>query len=195
MSGVVRYKTTMLILFVFLLPTVAQVARLHRAEKQLLVVDTAHYRMSLFVEGKLERTIEIGLGQGLGPKVEQGDLKTPRGTYFIVDKQKGQFGGEWGEYFGGHWIKINYPGPDDAARGLERGWIDEATAARIGDAWKQRKLTQQNTRLGGGVGFHGWASEWEGPRANLSFGCVVLHNADMEQLFDHIAIGAMVVIL
>src|SRR4051812_31221043 len=81
----------------------------HPGEKQLLVVDTAHYRMSFYVDGKLDSTVEIGLGQGRGPKEELHDLKTPRGTYFVVDKQKGEFGGEWGEYFGGHWIKINRP--------------------------------------------------------------------------------------
>jgi L,D-transpeptidase catalytic domain len=188
--------TPMILPLLFLLPTVAEVAQQHRAEKQLLIVDTAHYQMSFFVGGKLERTVEIGLGQGRGPKEELHDLKTPRGTYFIVDKQRGEFGGKWGEYFGGFWIKINYPGPDDAARGLSQGWLDEPTATRIRDAWKARKLTPQNTRLGGGVGFHGWASDWDGKGgAHLSFGCVVLHNADMAALFDKIAVGTMVVIL
>jgi hypothetical protein len=171
-------------------------AQAHASERQLLVVDSEHYQLAVFERGKLERVVEIGLGQGRGPKEELRDLKTPRGTYFIIDKQRGSFGGRWGEYYGGFWIKMNYPGPDDAARGLERGWIDEAMAARIREAWRARKLTPQNTRLGGGVGFHGWAGEWDGSGgAHLSFGCVVLHNADMEALFDRIQVGAMVVLL
>jgi hypothetical protein len=182
-------------LFLLLL-TPAEIARQHRTEKQLLVVDTAHYQLSLYESGKLVTKVEIGLGQGHGPKVEKGDLKTPRGTYFIVDKQRGTFGGEWAEYYGGYWIKMNYPGPDDAKRGVDNDWIDDQTADEIVAAWKQRKLTPQGTRLGGGVGFHGWAGEWEGKGgAHLSFGCVVLHNADMATLFDRIVVGAMVVIL
>jgi hypothetical protein len=177
-------------------PRALEVAKQHPGEKQLLVVDSQRYQLALFERGKLVQVVEIGLGQGHGPKVEKGDLKTPRGTYFIIDKQHGNFGGQWGEYYGGYWIKLNYPGPDDAARGLSQGWIDEDTAAQINDAWSQRKLTPQNTRLGGGVGLHGWAGEWDGRGgAHLSFGCVVLHNADMAALFERIQLGARVILL
>jgi lipoprotein-anchoring transpeptidase ErfK/SrfK len=48
--------------------------------------------------------------------------------------------------------------------------------------------------LGGGIGFHGWAGEWEGPRARLSWGCVVLHMRDVARVFDAIPVGAMVVL-
>jgi hypothetical protein len=164
------------------------------ADSHLLVVDTAQYQMSFYVNGKLVRSVEIGLGQGQGAKEKQGDLKTPHGTYFVVDKQRGDFGGGYGAYFGGHWIKINYPGPDDAKRGVERGWIDAATAARITEAWRAKKLTPQNTPLGGGIGLHGWAGDWSGPAAHLSWGCVVLHTPDIAQLFDQIPLGTKVLI-
>ena len=69
---------------------------------------------------------------------------------------------------------MNYPGPADAAWGVENGVVDQATAAAIVAAWSERKLTPQNTPLGSGIGFHGWASEWKGRGgARLSFGCVV----------------------
>jgi len=62
-------------------------------------------------------------------------------------------------------------------------------------AWGERKLTPQNTPLGSGIGFHGWASEWKKKSgANLSFGCVVLHNKDIAAWFDEVAMGTMVVI-
>lgn len=65
----------------------------------------------------------------------------------------------------------------------------------IAAAWEQRRATLENTRLGGGIGFHGWAQEWqnEGPR-HLSWGCVVLHLYDIRKLFDQIPAGAMVAI-
>jgi hypothetical protein len=91
---------------------------------------------------------------------------------------------------------MNYPGPADAAWGVDNGVIDDAGAAAIVSAWGERKLTPQNTPLGSGIGFHGWASEWKGGRAGarLSFGCVVLHNRDMATWFDEVTVGTMVII-
>lgn len=53
----------------------------------------------------------------------------------------------------------------------------------------------ENTRLGGGIGFHGSNKEWgnEEPR-HLSWGCVVMHVYDISKLFDWIPEGSMVVI-
>jgi hypothetical protein len=167
------------------------------AEPRVVLVDQARFRLQERVGGRVTRELEIGLGQAPGQKRREGDLRTPKGIYFVVDKQKGSFGGEWAEYFGGYWIKLNYPGPADAAWGLENGLLDEATAAAIGAAWSERKLTPQTTPLGSGIGFHGWASEWssEGVRgAHLSFGCVVLHNHDIASWFDEVPLGTMVVI-
>jgi murein DD-endopeptidase MepM/ murein hydrolase activator NlpD len=165
------------------------------AEPTLVLVDQQHYRMQYRVGGKVKREVEIALGQARGPKRREGDLRTPKGIYFVVDKQKGNLGGPWAEFFGGYWIKVNYPGPADARWGLESGIIDQATAVTIGSAWAERKLTPQNTGLGSGIGFHGWASEWRGGRgAHLSFGCVVLHPRDIAAWFDEVPIGTMVVI-
>jgi hypothetical protein len=57
------------------------------------------------------------------------------------------------------------------------------------------KPREKNTRLGGGIGFHGWIQEWEnsGPR-HLSWGCVVMHIYDIKRLYDQLPEGAMVVI-
>ncbi len=53
----------------------------------------------------------------------------------------------------------------------------------------------EKTPLGGGIGFHGWAREWEntGPR-HLSWGCVVLHLSDIGRFYEQVPEGAMVVI-
>jgi murein DD-endopeptidase MepM/ murein hydrolase activator NlpD len=165
------------------------------AEPTLVLVDQQRYRMQYRVAGKVRRELEIGLGQARGQKQREGDLRTPKGIYFVVDKQRGPFGGEWADFYGGFWIKVNYPGPADARRGLEEGIIDETAAAAISTAWADRKLTPQNTRLGSGIGFHGWASEWSGGKgAHLSFGCVVLHPPDIAGWFDEVPLGTMVVI-
>jgi len=165
------------------------------AEPALVLVDQQRYRMQYRVGGKIRRELEIALGQARGQKRREGDLRTPKGIYFVVDKQRGPFGGQWAEFYGGFWIKVNYPGPADARWGLDSGVIDEAAAATIGAAWADRKLTPQNTPLGSGIGFHAWASEWRGGKgAHLSFGCVVLHPPDMARWFDDVPLGTMVVI-
>jgi hypothetical protein len=166
------------------------------AEPQIVLVDQARFRMQVRVGGRVTREMEIGLGQAAGQKRREGDLRTPKGIYFIVDKQKGPFGGDGSEFFGGYWIKLNYPGPADAAWGLENAVVDQAAATAIASAWGERKLTPQNTPLGSGIGFHGWASEWKGGRsgARLSYGCVVLHPRDIASWFEEVPLGTMVVI-
>jgi lipoprotein-anchoring transpeptidase ErfK/SrfK len=165
------------------------------AEPALVLVDQQGYRMQYRVAGKVRREMEIALGQGRGRKRQQGDLRTPKGVYFVVDKQKGRFGGRWGKFYGGYWIRVNDPGPMDAMWGQDKGLIDEKTAASIVAAWADRKLTPQSTPLGGGIGFHGWASEWTANKgAHLSFGCVVLHPRDIASWFEDVQVGTMVVI-
>jgi murein DD-endopeptidase MepM/ murein hydrolase activator NlpD len=164
-------------------------------EATLLLVDQASYKMRLYQRGQLRGEYDISLGQGVGPKRVQGDNKTPKGMYFVIGKHRGKFEGAYGAYYGGHWIKVNYPNKYDAARGRADGLITAQQESAIAAAWEQRQATLENTRLGGGIGFHGWAQEWknEGPR-HLSWGCVVMHIYDIRKLFDQIPAGAMVVI-
>ncbi|MDF1561567.1 MAG: peptidoglycan DD-metalloendopeptidase family protein [Deltaproteobacteria bacterium] len=171
------------------------------AEPRLVLVDTARYRMRLYERrgGKLVATegeaLEVGFGQAAGRKRRRGDNRTPRGVYHVVSKARQDFGGAYGAYYGGHWIKVNYPGAHDAAWGLEQGLIDEARARKIREDWQARRLTDQKTELGSGIGFHGWKGEWEGEGgAHLSWGCVVMHNADIARLYDWFAKGTMVVL-
>src|SRR5262249_43030350 len=112
-----------------------------------------------------------------------------------IGKHQGKFDGAYGAYFGGHWIKVNYPNKYDAARGVAAGSVTTRQEALIAASWERRSATLENTRLGGGIGFHGWAQEWanNGPR-HLSWGCVVMHLSDIRAVFDQIPEGAMTVI-
>ena len=164
-------------------------------EPVLVLIDERSHQMARYERGRRTDLVEVGFGQKPGRKRVQGDLKTPKGMYFVVHKYRGEFTGRYGDYYGGHWIKLNYPNAYDAQWGLESGRINAKTAAKIAARWRKRKLTSQKTKLGGGIGFHGWAGRWrieDGGR--LSWGCVVMHNPDIKRLFETIPVGAMVVI-
>ena len=164
-------------------------------EATLVLVDQARYKARLYAGGRVAGEYNVSLGQGAGEKQVQGDNRTPKGMYFVVQKHRGEFPGEYGAYYGGHWIKINYPNRYDAARGRAAGLITPKQEASIASAWGRRAPTLEATRLGGGIGFHGWAREWpdSGPR-HLSWGCVVLHLSDISTFYDQLPEGSMVVI-
>jgi murein DD-endopeptidase MepM/ murein hydrolase activator NlpD len=166
-----------------------------QTEATLVLVNQDEYRMRLVERGRTLGEFDVGFGQAKGEKRVRGDNKTPKGMYFVIRKHRGKFEGPYGEYYGGHWIKINYPNKFDAARGRAEGIVTEQEAAQIAESWRRRAPTLENTALGGGIGFHGWIEEWEndGPR-HLSWGCVVMHLSDIRNHFDHIPEGAMVVI-
>jgi hypothetical protein len=165
-------------------------------EPALLVVSTVLRRMRVWLGGERVGDFEVAFGQGEGRKRRQHDLRTPLGMYFVVGKSRGPFQGPYADYYGGHWIKVNYPNAYDAAWGGEQRLMGADAARAMADAWWKREPTWQGSPLGGGIGFHGWAGDWDldGPR-RLSWGCVVMRNADIARLFPRIPPGAMVVIL
>jgi murein DD-endopeptidase MepM/ murein hydrolase activator NlpD len=164
-------------------------------EPVLVLVDQSRYKMRLYERNVLHKEYDVSFGQTSGAKQQEGDNKTPVGMYFVIQKHRGKFEGPYADYYGGHWIKLNYPNKFDARRGTHHNLIDASQSANISRAWEARAPTLQNTSLGGGIGFHGWIREWgnDGPR-HLSWGCVVLHLSDVAEFFDRIQTGTMVVI-
>jgi murein DD-endopeptidase MepM/ murein hydrolase activator NlpD len=164
-------------------------------EAALILVDQASYKLRFYQRSKLQSEHDVSFGQAKGQKRVQGDNKTPMGMYFVTNKHRGQFDGTYGAYYGGHWIKVNYPNPFDAARGQAERIVSADQTKQIKTNWMNRAPTLENTRLGGGIGFHGWIKEWDndGPR-HLSWGCVVMHIFDITKIFDQIPPGTMVVI-
>lgn len=165
------------------------------AEPRLILVDQASYKMRLYQKSNFIREYDVSFGQAAGAKQVEGDNKTPIGMYFVIQKHQGKFDGPYGDYYGGYWIKINYPNKFDAARARRQGTLSVAQEASIGKSWEARAPTMQNTSLGGGIGFHGWIREWknDGPR-HLSWGCVVMHLSDVGKFFEQVPEGTMVVI-
>lgn len=164
-------------------------------EPVLALISHARDELRLYSQGVEQSRHQVGFGQAEGDKEERGDNRSPKGMYFVVARSTGPFDGPFGEYYGGHWTKLNYPNAWDAARGVEAGLIDVAEQRSITRNWRRRALTAQNTRLGGGIGLHGWAHEWsdDGTRG-LSWGCIVLHLSEVAQVYAALPEGAMVVL-
>jgi murein DD-endopeptidase MepM/ murein hydrolase activator NlpD len=120
-----------------------------QTEPVLVIVDQPSYKARLYQKGALVREYDVSFGQSTGAKQLQGDNKTPVGMYFVIQKHKGTFAGPYGDYYGGHWIKINYPNTFDAARASRQGLISATQAATITKSWQERAPTLQNTGLVG----------------------------------------------
>ena len=164
-------------------------------ERVLALVSHAQKQLRLYANGAVVGTYEVSFGQAEGDKEVRGDNKTPMGVYHVVYKTRGPFDGDYGAYYGGHWIKLGYPNAWDAARGVDAGMFDTDVQRSITRSFWSRTTPLQGTKLGGGIGLHGWAYEWDdaGPRG-LSWGCVVLHLADVAKIYDTLEEGAMVVL-
>jgi len=168
---------------------------LPQRESNLILIDQATYKMRLYQSGQLVKEFDVSFGQGQGTKQVEGDKKTPVGMYFVIQKHTGVFEGPYGAYFGGYWIRINYPNGFDAIRGRSQQLISTEQQENIARQWNQRQPTLEQTKLGGGIGFHGWIKEWDNSGSRrLSWGCIVMHIYDISEFYDRIPVGAMVVI-
>lgn len=164
-------------------------------ERTLVLVDSASHQAAIYENGRPTAVFEVGFGQVEGQKQERGDLRTPQGMYFVVDRYKGKFSGAYADYYAGHWVKLSYPNAFDADRGVDAGLITAEQRTGIATAWAARAATPSNTRLGSGIGFHGWASSWDGDAGyGLSWGCIVLHPEELPDFYRRVPLGAMVVL-
>ncbi len=159
------------------------------------IVEVDARRVVALEKGVPVASWDVGIGQAEGMKEVRGDLKTPRGLYFVTERYHGKFGGDWADFYGGYWVKLSYPNPYDAARGLDAGILTASQASDIDQRWRAKALTPQKTKLGGGIGFHAWASKWSADAGTLmSFGCVVLHPEDIDAFFARIQLQDPVVL-
>jgi hypothetical protein len=166
-----------------------------QAEQRVLLIDSGLGRARLYERGVRAGEWSAGLGQIVGCKEERDDGRSPCGMYFVTNASTGPFSGPGPEYFGGHWLGLNYPNPWDAERGLAAGLITADERDRIAAAWAARQATPRGTRLGDGIGLHGWVEDWAGdagPRGSL--GCAFFRADDIRLLYELLAPGAMVVL-
>ncbi len=161
-----------------------------------LVIAIKHeYRLYFCSKGKVQLTLPIALGQEpLGRKSAEGDNRTPEGEYRILQKALGPFDGKFGEYLGKAWIRLNYPNDADARDALAEQRITKAQCAQIRQANAAKHTPSAGTSLGGGIGIHGWVSDWPDGPQNLTWGCLSLRSADLMTLYSLVKKGTMVIL-
>ena len=147
-----------------------------------LVVLKAARQLEVHSGDEVLRRYRIGLGfEPEGDKEREGDGKTPEGSFKVVRRLPGS------TYYKA--FLIDYPGVQDAERGLKDGLIGRSTAAKIRDAHESNTVPPQYTALGGLIEIHGMGS-----RVDWTLGCVALDNEAIDALWPHVKIGTPVVI-
>jgi lipoprotein-anchoring transpeptidase ErfK/SrfK len=132
-----------------------------------LIVSKLEHRLSVYKNGSLYRTYEVGLGfNGLADKRYAGDNATPEGRYTIVRKIPSSL------YYKA--LLINYPNDED------RRWFAREKALGT---------IPQYVGIGGDVEIHG------GGQDSLTRGCVSLDNNKMDELYDLVVVGTPITII
>ena len=141
-------------------------------------------RLLICLNGECElfRTnVQLGFAANDGPKLCEGDGRTPEGEYVISSKNPES------RFFRS--LGISYPSPADARNGLESGLIDAATYERI---CRDPSRPPWDTPLGGFIMIHGQKSP--PAEGDWTAGCIALENDIMQRLFNIAAIGNTVII-
>jgi murein L,D-transpeptidase YafK len=146
-------------------------------------VKKSERRLILYSDGEPVREYRVGLGfSPEGDKSEEGDGRTPEGKYYIcVKNPNSKF----------HLaVGLSYPNVEDAERGLLAGLIDRREYDEIVSAVQSQRKPPQHTALGGDIFIHG-----DGSGSDWTLGCIALDNADIEEIYEAVALGTPVAIL
>jgi murein L,D-transpeptidase YafK len=151
-----------------------------------IVVAKQARTLSLLREDRVERNYPIALGRNsAADKSVEGDHATPLGEFYICAKNPRS------RYFLS--LCISYPNAEDGERGLAAGLIAAEEYAEILEAIRAKRMPPQHTRLGGEIYIHGRGTAKRGiGEVDWTRGCIALDDADMQHLYDHVALGTPV---
>ncbi|MGD9592482.1 MAG: murein L,D-transpeptidase family protein, partial [Candidatus Berkiella sp.] len=135
----------------------------------LIVVDKAQRRMTVFHENIPLKRYKIALGfSPIGHKTQQGDGKTPEGSYTIIAKNpKSRFHLS---------LKISYPSSQDILNAKQLG-VSPGGEIMIHGLSKP--------------------FEWIGKshsQKDWTLGCIALSNDEIQELYTHVMVGTKIVI-
>jgi len=147
-----------------------------------IVIQKTSKQLFLYSEEKLLRSYPIKIGYNpVDNKVRQGDKCTPEGKYYICIKNpQSKYHLSMG---------LSYPNIEDAQRGLDSKLISKQEFDAIAQRITKKSIPPWNTNLGGEIFIHGGGETWD-----WTYGCVALHNKDIEELYKVIGVGTEVVI-
>jgi murein L,D-transpeptidase YafK len=149
------------------LPPLKEEIKVLPPEQLKIVVKKTQRKLFLFQQGELLQVYPIDLGENpKGPKIHQGDMRTPEGEYRIIEKKDR---GQTKFYLA---FLLNYP--------------NQADRIRYEKAVQDRKLPK-DIGIGGLIEIHG-----EGVGIDWTKGCIALDNRHMEELFCQIPVGTPV---
>jgi len=186
-----------------------------KLEQTRILVNKGQRRLELWVKRRMIKAYRIQLGwHAHGPKVRQGDLRTPEGTYVVCGHRSSP-------YYLALWL--SYPNAADARRGLEAGLISAADYGAIMEGLKAGACPPAGTALGGAILIHGqideltaqmtqkhsadpsslppgWLPGDADPTAFREYqdwtdGCIALFNPDDRELYEYVPDGTEVLIV
>lgn len=133
-----------------------------------IVVEKAQHSMSVYDHGELLKTYRVALGSHpIGHKEREGDGKTPEGRYTIFSKTtQSRFHKNLG---------VSYPNAADIAHAKAGGYSP-----------------------GGNIKIHGLQFGNVGRMHTLydwTAGCIAVTNEEIDELYEHVAVGTSILIL
>lgn len=163
-----------------------------------IVIEKVGRTLSVWLGGRRLRTYSCVFGQApLEDKLKSGDHRTPRGHYFICNRNRAS---RFHLFLG-----LSYPSAEDAERAGREGRLGARLVQRIGAAQKARDFARWpaelwSTPLGGEVGIHGLPNGMtDGDvrhdiqrSGDWTWGCISVLNAHIEELFGALPVGTPV---
>jgi murein L,D-transpeptidase YafK len=136
---------------------------------------------------KVVARIHVSLGTSpKGKKTEEGDGKTPEGSFTIC------FRNAQSKFYKS--LVINYPNEEDADTALEDGAITQREHDAIVSAVDSGQKPPWNTALGGEIAICGYGQNDEGSTGDWTSGNVAVTNPEMDYLWQYVQMGTPVVI-
>ncbi|OPY05068.1 MAG: L,D-transpeptidase catalytic domain [Syntrophaceae bacterium PtaB.Bin038] len=128
-----------------------------------IVIEKSRRTLTLFRQDREIKSYRVALGRDpVGPKVQQGDNKTPEGVYFVDYKVRNSI------YHRA--LHLSYPNPDDVERARALG-VSPGGSIMI-HGMKEDKLWMGDVQY-----LFNWTN-----------GCIALTNREMEELWDLVSV-------
>ena len=145
-----------------------------------VLVEKRARRLTVFSEGRPVKRYRVALGrEPIGDKEREGDLRTPEGEFYVCTRNTNS------KYHRA--IGLSYPNEEDAERGLAAGLITKREYRTILDATHHMTRPPWKTALGGEIMIHGGGAE-----SDWTEGCIAVSDAEVEELFRALPLGAPV---